>query len=758
MAIPKHFIILTLGFLINNFRIGAQCPPGDIHFSTQQQLEEYASWYPDCSTIQGNVVIGVPYGTSDVYDLSGLKQIQKINGYLNILNNPRLISLSGLNSLKVVGDYVNIFHNESLQEIHDLKNLQETGGSFWILYNQRLSSIHGLQSLTNIGGSLDISHNPSLNELDGLHPVSTSPALDFTLTQINAIRIMNNGRNLQQETVPQFAHFYKTDPVLTFRNLSGLPYSTRAVETSYLYTYIDQLQDPNQMLPLLNKMEKISIDINDSDLNWEFRLLRQYFKLKHGSDPVEKKIRDMRDFAKSAGLHEKLIIQARATKFLAFTLWDHFPDYEQLFKTYHHLEEIMNQLSPNEFPDMAQCYMIIGRAHYYFRDYREAIHYFRKAETLPAIPFNTTFILHSRNNVGLCYQQLKLLDSSDLSFRQIIEDPGEFPIEIWKGIASGNLGYNYYLRKQYDQAIPFLERDYLTAESIEDWGLAAGSLTPLADIYIRKNELNKAETMITKAREYINRSGQKDRLRLLYPVMAKWYASLGSKDLATDFVDSTEMAIQIYNDKFNALKLLRAKQELNANELALREIQKQKLIQQRNSVLGLLTLSFLLGMVFFYQRNQNHKRQEEIRELKLKNTRESLDHARTKLLSLTQKIRENNEIIERMQLNYSSQPDFKMIRELQNATILTMDDWDHFKQNFQMTYPGFIEIMESRYPDLTSSEIRCLCLQKLRMSTKDIAAALGVSPKSINVTNHRIRKKLHLDNQDILIDLIENTG
>ena len=231
---------------------------------------------------------------------------------------------------------------------------------------------------------------------------------------------------------------------------------------------------------------------------------------------------------------------------------------------------------------------------------------------------------------------------------------------------------------------------------------------------------------------------------------------MGHKELAADYVDSTKMAVRDYNDKFNALKLLRARQELNANELRLREVQKQRLIQQRNTVIGILTLSFLFGVVFLFHRNQNQKRKQEIRELRLKNTEESLNHARTKLQSLTQKIRENNQIIDRLQENYSTHTDFKMIRELQNATILTSEDWEQFKSNFQQTYPGFIEILESRYPDLTHSEVRCLCLQKLRMSNREIAAALGVSPKSINVTNHRIRKKLNLDNQEMLNDLVQN--
>src|SRR5690554_1610794 len=756
MGNQSYILFLVLGIFIHLPVVEAQCPPGAIQFTTQQQIIEFALRYPHCSEINGNLTIGLPYGVTDITDLSPLQQIRHINGYLNVVNNPHLKSLSGLNQLERTEGYLNVFNNDQLKNIDALQSLTHIGGSLWILHNDQLTSVGGLQNLTGINGSLDISSNPSLRTFDGLGRVNPIPTLDYTLAKINAIRIVHNGVSFDVDSAPSLMSHFEIDPVQLFQSFAGKPYHTRAINTDRLYLYVEHLSNPQNAAPILDQILEIGKRSGDAHLKWEALLLHQYFNLKHGEDSVENKIQKLKDFSLQAGKNDQLIIQARAIKFIAFTFWEHYPDYEKLFKTYHELEELISHLNPSEFPDMAQCYMIIGRAHYFFRDYREAMHYFRKAVALPQIPFNTTFIMHSQNNIGLCYQKLNLLDSSDLYFRQILEDPNEYPVEIWKGIASGNLGYNHYLRKEFEQAIPLLERDYLTGESIDDWGLAAGSLIPLADIYIKKNELEKAEQAILKARQYIWRSGQTDRLRLLYPVITKWHSAMGHKELAADYVDSTKMAVRDYNDKFNALKLLRARQELNANELRLREVQKQRLIQQRNTVIGILTLSFLFGVVFLFHRNQNQKRKQEIRELRLKNTEESLNHARTKLQSLTQKIRENNQIIDRLQENYSTHTDFKMIRELQNATILTSEDWEQFKSNFQQTYPGFIEILESRYPDLTHSEVRCLCLQKLRMSNREIAAALGVSPKSINVTNHRIRKKLNLDNQEMLNDLVQN--
>src|SRR5690606_14159665 len=109
------FFILSICL---TFRAGAQCPPNDLKFSTQQQLLDFASRYPGCSEIPGNVIIGTPYGKTDIHDLSVLNQVRTIGGYLNILNNPDLPDLSGLENLTSIAGFLNIYNNERLSNLH----------------------------------------------------------------------------------------------------------------------------------------------------------------------------------------------------------------------------------------------------------------------------------------------------------------------------------------------------------------------------------------------------------------------------------------------------------------------------------------------------------------------------------------------------------------------------------------------------------------------------------------------------------------
>lgn len=735
----------------------AQCPAGGISFSTQEQINDFGGTYSSCTKISGNVVIGVPYGLTDIHDLSPLNHITTIGGHLNIINNPELNTTKGLSRLISIGGYLNVYNNDQLTDLNGLQSLSSVSGNLWIINNSALASVKGLQNLKSINGSIDLSGNPVLSSVKGIlniDPASIKSTLDYLLVQLIDVRIENNG-NIRVDDLAQIRNdLAGINPVKRFENIADKPYSQRAVETSVLYRHMEAITDSVEAYRIFDQLEHIAEESKDRDMRWELKLLKANQQLIHGSAAFPQRIAHMQKLADRFGQERMGLMEARALKFISFRYITDFQDYEKLFKTYHSLEQIIAHLSSEEFPDMAQCYMIIGRTHFRFRDYQEAIHYFRKAAAIPQTPFNTTFVMHSRNNLGLCYQKLNLPDSSDYYFKDIIHDTNSYAVEVWKGIASGNLGYNHYHRGEYEQAIPLLQRDIQTATSMDDWGLAAGSLIPLADIRLKQNELQQAGALLNQAREYIQVSDQTDRLRLFFPVLSKWHANMGHKALAADYIDSTQGAIQLYNDKFNALKLSRARQELNANQLRLNEVERQRLYQQRNLIIAIVLLLLVLVSIFMWYRTKSLRHKREVRELALKNAKNSLENARSRLADQAQKIRENDTVIHQLQQGFDGHADPPVLMELKNSTFLTSEDWILFKENFRQAYPDFLETLETRYPELTPAETRCLCLQKLDLTNREMATAQGVSPKSINVTMYRIRKKLDFDNQELLEEMV----
>jgi hypothetical protein len=131
------------------------CLPEGIDFTSQQEIDEFQDYYPNCVEIEGDVKIS----GDDIIDLNGLSQLTYVGGDLSIYGNDSLEDLSGLDNLVTIGGDLNIG-----------KDLHPWGTSG----NPSMTSLIGLDNLSSIGGNLFIAYNPSLTELFGLDSLSAA--------------------------------------------------------------------------------------------------------------------------------------------------------------------------------------------------------------------------------------------------------------------------------------------------------------------------------------------------------------------------------------------------------------------------------------------------------------------------------------------------------------------------------------------------------------------------------------------------------
>jgi DNA-binding CsgD family transcriptional regulator len=85
----------------------------------------------------------------------------------------------------------------------------------------------------------------------------------------------------------------------------------------------------------------------------------------------------------------------------------------------------------------------------------------------------------------------------------------------------------------------------------------------------------------------------------------------------------------------------------------------------------------------------------------------------------------------------------------------TLDkDWDGFKTYFEQVHPDFFKKLKETYPQLTPTELKLCALIRLSLSIKESASVLSISPDSVKVSRHRVRKKLGLTTDDNLTEFI----
>ncbi|MGY3793945.1 LuxR C-terminal-related transcriptional regulator [Aquimarina sp. 433] len=77
-----------------------------------------------------------------------------------------------------------------------------------------------------------------------------------------------------------------------------------------------------------------------------------------------------------------------------------------------------------------------------------------------------------------------------------------------------------------------------------------------------------------------------------------------------------------------------------------------------------------------------------------------------------------------------------------------------FEINFDKSHQEFYEKLSNNYPNLTSKDLRLCAYLKMNLSSKEIAPLLGISSQSVDVSRHRLRKKLNLDSKDNLTNIL----
>jgi len=147
------------------------CPLVNITFTSQQQVDDFATNYPSCTQIAGYVNIDDAASTP-ITNLKGLGKLTDIGGTLSIQNNITLLSLSGLDNITSIGGLY-IERNDFLTDLSGLDKLTTISKDVIIRNNDMLYNLVGLNSLTALDGSITIEDNDILNSLKGLDYLKT---------------------------------------------------------------------------------------------------------------------------------------------------------------------------------------------------------------------------------------------------------------------------------------------------------------------------------------------------------------------------------------------------------------------------------------------------------------------------------------------------------------------------------------------------------------------------------------------------------
>jgi len=88
--------------------------------------------------------------------------------------------------------------------------------------------------------------------------------------------------------------------------------------------------------------------------------------------------------------------------------------------------------------------------------------------------------------------------------------------------------------------------------------------------------------------------------------------------------------------------------------------------------------------------------------------------------------------------------EFRSVFKLMTDTEKDEDDWNKFSLYFDQVHNNFLVTLKTKYPLLSATDLKMCAYLRLNLSSKEIAQLLNISPKGVEISRYRIRKKLGL--------------
>ncbi|HEX5112476.1 MAG TPA: hypothetical protein VFV79_06500 [Saprospiraceae bacterium] len=405
-------------------------------------------------------------------------------------------------------------------------------------------------------------------------------------------------------------------------------------------------------------------------------------------------------------------------------------------------------------------YYMLAYNYYYNGEYPDAViagHEALKApdaktqyesEILPEI-----YVVFSWNLIGLAYEKMEKFDSAFYAFDKALDKAVDMKNEFWIGLIQGNRGDIFYKLGKVDSAEVLLRKDFETSLKFKVFDNASNSLQWLARITAQKGDPQKALRLLDESMNLYRKIPNQIYLENILQTYAEVYIRMRNPDsvllYSKRFQHLHDSLRQAEYSGRNEVVNMRLDHQESINKIQNLQKEKNKIVLIRNFIILIILLAFAFVLLYFNrQRLKMRLHQQKVLEEKRRAEAE-VTLAQEKLESLTERLLERNNLVENLQDQMMKKgltdTQIQDIQALSQHTILTDEDWNHFKEHFEKVYPGFFIRLKEQSPDISLAELRMASLCKLKLSSKEAGTLLGISRDSVNKSKQRLRQRLGLE-------------
>jgi tetratricopeptide (TPR) repeat protein len=446
----------------------------------------------------------------------------------------------------------------------------------------------------------------------------------------------------------------------------------------------------------------------------------------------------------------------------------------------------------NAQKETARTHNLLGRVYQYSRQWELALDHYRESLQIFTQTNDTRGMAEAFGNIGHFYEKKAIYDSALYYQRRAMGIYQSLQDQKGQARIYDNIGSIHEDLAEYEKALTAFERARGINLAIHNESEALINQNNIGDVYRKTRSYQRALAETGKALEEAKRLDQPYQIRSAFRDLSKIHEGIGEYGKAFHYLDSAyDMTDQIYSEQIaREMAGTRAIYELDKKENQIALLQKDQKIGRfyRWTLLAGLLLFIIIGALIYYQQYtriqknkklyEAEKRLAQANEEKLKAdiqfkkaTEEKLQQ---EIASKSQELTTNalhiiqkNEFLENLKGelkaigNTESEKVNKQLKKIRKSIDYNFnldDDWQEFESIFQSVHHDFFEELQSKFPDLTSAEMRLCAMLRLNMSSKDMATVLGISQDSLRISRYRLRKKLGMEKGANLYSFIMSIG
>lgn len=406
----------------------------------------------------------------------------------------------------------------------------------------------------------------------------------------------------------------------------------------------------------------------------------------------------------------------------------------------------------------------IGRIEYLRGNYTKAIDYFKQALQVYKQQNDKVYESIALNAIGENFYHLKKYNEAQDYLNKSLTLAIDYNVSETEGDALGNLGKVSYALGKPEKALNYLERALQIHEANKYLLNTLYTKNEIAEVLIAVNQPKKAIAYLNEVIATASKEQRNNELLEAFNLRSKAHQYLGNLSKA---LKDKDQFIALNDSIFNKTKSHQIaelhtiyKTEKKEQQIALQQ-QEIVVLKQKAFINNLQRLLLVVGLVFlliaFYAIRQKMKRNR----LEKEKLDEALEFKNRELTTYALNIARKNETLEKLKskvkalkVEENSGANYNQLISTINFDLQDDNNWKNFSRYFTEVHKDFNTNIKTKYPQITSNELRLLALLKMNLSSKEIASILNISLEGIKKARYRLRKKLDITTEESLQDLV----